>query len=53
MSKPKPAPPKAATPDPPSSPAPASEPSQGAENATSPNENPDAMETEKPEATAA
>ncbi|XP_024979378.1 heat shock 70 kDa protein 15-like [Cynara cardunculus var. scolymus] len=52
MSKPKPAPPKAATPDAPSSPAPG-EPSQGAENATSPNENPDVMETEKPETAAA
>ncbi|KAJ9537815.1 hypothetical protein OSB04_030548 [Centaurea solstitialis] len=52
MSKPKPAPPKpAATPDAPS-PAPANEPSQGAENATNPNENPEAMETEKPETAA-
>ncbi|KAD2393940.1 hypothetical protein E3N88_40917 [Mikania micrantha] len=67
MSKPKPAPPKAATPETPSSPAPAQadeQPSQEAENGTGPNPNPDhgaadkssdapsAMETEKPEAAA-
>ncbi|MFS7992361.1 putative Heat shock protein 70 family [Helianthus anomalus] len=65
MTKPKPAPPKAAAPETPSSPAPAQaseQSSQGAENAASPNPNPDAngersdapsaMETEKPEAAA-
>ncbi|KAL8223659.1 hypothetical protein R6Q57_019134 [Mikania cordata] len=63
MSKPKPAPPKVATPETPSSPAPAQADEQ-AENGTGPNPNPDqdaadkssdapsAMETEKPEAAA-